>query len=161
MTHALLLALLLSASPALAEHAKVRLDVETPRETTTAFVDQTPPPSGKTPRPVARAKVGEALKIRYMLENVYPHQTLESVVVHFYVARIGQVGQKELPDVDGGDGTALETAFDLDLRPGAQTGGRATLRLDRPGVYLVRVESRNTGSDHEHFAAIDLVIEPE
>ena len=33
-----------------------------------------------------------------------------------------------------------------------------TLKIDTPGAYLVRVESRNTHSDHEHFAAIDLVV---
>jgi hypothetical protein len=30
--------------------------------------------------------------------------------------------------------------------------------IKTPGVYMVRVESRQTNSDHEHFAAIDLVV---
>ena len=37
---------------------------------------------------------------------------------------------------------------------GASTSGSAA----PPGVYLVRLETRNTKSDHEHFAAIDLVV---
>jgi hypothetical protein len=36
---------------------------------------------------------------------------------------------------------------------------RNTLKIDRPGAYLIRVESRQTGSDHEHFAAVDLIVE--
>jgi hypothetical protein len=36
---------------------------------------------------------------------------------------------------------------------------RNTIKIDTPGVYLVRVETRQTQSDHEHFSAIDLVIE--
>ncbi len=32
------------------------------------------------------------------------------------------------------------------------------LKIDTPGVYLIRVETRNTQSDHEHFSAIDLVV---
>ena len=47
----------------------------------------------------------------------------------------------------------------MDFRPGGKAGQRNTVRFDAPGVYLVRVESRLTQSDHEHFSAIDLVIE--
>jgi hypothetical protein len=28
-----------------------------------------------------------------------------------------------------------------------------------PGIYLVRVDTVNTKSDHEHFAAMDLQVE--
>ena len=43
--------------------------------------------------------------------------------------------------------------------PGAKVGQRNALRVDQPGAYLVRVETLQTNSDHEHFSAIDLVIE--
>ena len=125
----------------------------------TAFVDQTPPESGKNPRPVLKAQVGEPIRVQWLLTNVYPHKTLENVVVHFYIARQDKVGQKELPDL--GEGVVLESAFDIDFKPGAKAGARNTVRIDEPGVYLVRVETRQTGSDHEHFAAVDLVIEGE
>jgi hypothetical protein len=92
-----------------------------------------------------------------MFINVYPHKTLENVVVHFFVARQAKVGQKELPDLK--DDLVLESAFDMDFKPGGKAGQRNTLRIDVPGVYLIRVESKNTQSDHEHFAAIDLVVE--
>jgi hypothetical protein len=120
-------------------------------------MDQTPPDSGKNPRPVVKAKVGEPIRIQWMFTNVYPHKTLENVVVHFFIAREEKVGQKELPDMRGD--VFLESAFDMDFKPGAKAGQRNTVRFDAPGVYLVRVESRLTQSDHEHFSAIDLVIE--
>jgi hypothetical protein len=142
-----------------AEHAKINLDVSVGRESITAHVDQTPPDSGKNPRPVLNAKVNEPIRIKYVLTNVYPHKTLENVVVHFYVARQEKVGQKELPDLK--DDVVLESAFDMDFKPGAKAGQRMTLKIDTPGVYLIRVESRNTQSDHEHFAAIDLVVSGE
>jgi len=47
----------------------------------------------------------------------------------------------------------------MDFKPGAKAGARNTLRVAKPGNYLIRVESRGTGSDHEHFAAIDLIVE--
>ena len=139
-----------------AEHAKINLEVTVGRETVTAHVDQTPPDSGKNPRPVLKAKVNEPIRINYLLTNVYPHKTLENVVVHFYVARQEKVGQKELPDLKGD--VVIESAFDMDFKPGGKAGQRTTLKIDTPGVYLIRVETRNTQSDHEHFSAIDLTV---
>ena len=139
-----------------AEHAKINLDVTVGRETVTAHVDQTPPDSGKSPRPVLKAKVNEPIRIQYLLTNVYPHKTLENVVVHFFIARQQKVGQKELPDLKGD--VVTETAFDMDFKPGSKAGQRSTIKIDAPGVYLIRIETRNTQSDHEHFAAIDLIV---
>lgn len=155
-----LAALLAALAPpaARAEHAKLTLEIHAPGgKQETAFVDQTPPASGKNPRPVLKVKAGDALKVKWVFTNVYPHKTLEHVVMHFYVAKIDKVGQKDLPALD--DDVELETAFDMDFKPGAKAGARARLTLDEPGVYLVRVESKETGSDHEHFAAIDVVVE--
>ena len=142
-----------------AEHAKINLDVVAPSGQQTAFVDQTPPESGKNPRPVLKAKAGEPIKIQWMFTNVYPHKTLENVVVHFFIARAGQGGPEGTPRPDGGRGARNRLRHGLQAR--GQGGGRNTVRIDAPGAYLIRVESRQTGSDHEHFAAIDLVIEGE
>ncbi|MDR3638455.1 MAG: hypothetical protein P4L84_31920 [Isosphaeraceae bacterium] len=147
----------LAGLEARAEHAKINLDVAGPKEQRTAYMDQTPPASGKNPRPVVHAKVNEPIKVQWMFTNVYPHKTLENVVVHFYVARQEKVGQKEIPEL--GEDVVQESAFEMDFKPGAKAGQRNTFKIDAPGAYLVRVESRQTGSDHEHFAAIDLVIE--
>jgi hypothetical protein len=140
------------------EHAKINLEVSTAREHVTAFVDQTPPEWGKNPRPVLRAKVNEPIKIQVLLTNVYPHKTLENVVVHFYIAKERKVGQNELPDLKGD--IVIETAFDMDFKPGGKAGQRSTVKIETAGIYLVRIETRNTQSDHEHFAAVDLVVEP-
>lgn len=157
---AVLLACALAPAAARAEHAKITLDVSAPNgRQVTAYMDQTPPPSGKNPRPVLKAKPGEPIKSQCIFTNVYPHKTLENVVIHFYVARIDKVGQKELPKLDAPDTLVLETVFDMDFRPGGKAGSRSTFRVDKPGVYLIRVESLQTQSDHEHFAAVDLVIE--
>jgi hypothetical protein len=145
--------------PARAEHAKIQLEVATPRGQATAFVDQTPPEWGKNPRPVLKAKIHEPIRIQYILTNVYPHKTLENVVVHFFVVRQKKSGQKEIPDLKGD--VVLESAFDMDFKPGGKAGQRTTLKIDTPGAYLIRVETQKTQSDHEHFSAIDLVVEGE
>ena len=151
-----MVAFLAMAVNACAEHAKINLEVTVGRETATAHVDQTPPDSGKAPRPVVKAKVNETIRINYLLTNVYPHKTLENVVVHFYIAKQDKVGQKELPDLKGD--VVTESAFEMDFKPGGKAGQRTTLKIDSAGVYLIRIETRNTQSDHEHFSAIDLVV---
>jgi len=142
-----------------AEHAKINLEVSTPNDQVAAYVDQPPPDSGKNPRPVLKSRVGEPIRINWLLTNVYPHKTLENVVVHFYIAREDKVGQKQLPDLRGD--VVLESAFDMDFKPGAKAGQRHTLKIDKAGVYLIRLETKETQSDHEHFSAIDLVVKDE
>jgi hypothetical protein len=153
----LVLILVLAPLPAHAEHAKITLEVASPSGQQIAYMDQTPPDWGKNPRPVLKARTGDLIKIKYTFINIYPHKTIENVVIHFFVARQEKPGQRELPEL--GDDVLLETAFDMDLKPGGKAGQRSTLRVDVPGVYLIRVESKHTQSDHEHFAAIDLVVE--
>ena len=149
-----------SPEPVAVEHAKIALDVTGGKgDPVTAFVDQTPPEHGKNPRPVVKVKAGEPIKIQYLLTNVYPTKTLENVVVHFYVAKQEKAGQKQTPDLGVEANVVLESAFEMDFKPGAKAGSRHALKIDTPGVYLIRVESRQTQSDHEHFAAVDLVVE--
>jgi hypothetical protein len=146
-------------SPPMVEHAKINLDVTVGTEQVTAFVDQTPPDHGKNPRPVIKAKEGEEVKIVAMFTNTYPNKTIENVVIHFYVARQDKVGQKATPDLTVEENVILETAMEMDFKPGAKAGSRTKLHAPKPGVYLIRIESRQTNSDHEHFAAVDLVVE--
>lgn len=151
----------LAANPAplLAEHAKISLDVASGGDQVTAFVDQTPPEHGKNPRPVLKVKAGSPIKVQWMLKNVYPHKTLEGVVVHYYVARQKEPGQAATPDLSVEANVVRESAIEMDFKPGAKAGARETLKIDEPGAYLVRIETRQTNSDHEHFAAVDLVVE--
>jgi hypothetical protein len=156
---ALLTVVALQSPAARAEHAKINLDVSTSDGQVTAHVDQTPPAAGKNPRPVIKARVKEPIRIQWHFTNVYPHKTLDNVVLHFFIAREHKVGQKNLPDLNGD--VVLETAFDMTFKPGTKAGQRSTVRIESPGVFLIRVESRETQSDHEHFAAVDLVVEGE
>jgi hypothetical protein len=146
----------LTSSAARAEHAKIQLEVAGRRDQVAASVDQTPPEWGKNPRPVLKVRPNEPVRIQFLLTNVYPHKTLENVVVHFFVVREEKAGQKEIPDLKGE--VVLESAFDMDFKPGGKAGQRTTLKIAEPGAYLIRVETRNTQSDHEHFAAIDLIV---
>ena len=143
-----------------AEHAKITLEVVSSRGKETAHVDQTPPDAGKIPRPVVKAKAGETIKIDWEFTNVYPHKTIENALLYFYVAKEAKVGQKELPDLsENSEAVIVQTAFEMDFKPGGRAKGHHKVKIDEPGVYLVRLQTVKTQSDHEHFAAIDLVVE--
>ena len=49
--------------------------------------------------------------------------------------------------------------FVVNFRPKSRVGARVAFTVRDPGVYLLRVDTLNTGSDHEHFSAIDLRVE--
>jgi hypothetical protein len=65
-----------------------------------------------------------------------------------------KVGQKKVPDLKRG--TVTQGQFTLDFKPKCRVGAQAAFTLPKAGVYLLRVETKNTDSDHEHFAAIDV-----
>ena len=49
--------------------------------------------------------------------------------------------------------------FHSNFKPKCRVGARVAFTVREPGVYLLRVDSFNTNSDHEHFSAIDLQVE--
>jgi hypothetical protein len=167
MTHRFLLvlaALALLPLAARAEHATIdlrliRTDAATGQEVeeTTAHADQEPPAGGVNPRPVAKVKAGEPLVLQWVLTNTYPHGDLKDVVVHYYVVREDKAGQKMLPNL--AQGTVIEGRFKMNFKPKCRVGSRIAFTIKEAGVYLLRVDTANTNSDHEHFSAIDVQVE--
>ena len=167
MTRRLLLALAalgLLPLAARAEHAAIdlrliRTDAATGQEVeeTTARADQEPPAGGVNPRPLAKVKAGEPLVLQWVLTNTYPHGENKDVVVHYYVVREDKAGQKLLPNL--AQGTVVEGRFKMNFKPKCRVGSRVAFTIKEPGVYLLRVDTANTNSDHEHFSAIDVQVE--
>jgi hypothetical protein len=161
----LLAALALVAWPlsARAEHARIdlkviHLDPESGAEgdAVTAGADQEPPAGGRNERPLAKVKAGEPLALQFFLTNTYPHGVKRGVTVRYFVARETKRGQKELPNLKAG--TVTDGRFTMNFKPECRVGSRVTFRIPEPGTYLLRVETINTDSDHEHFAAIDIEV---
>ena len=100
------------------------------------------PDSGKNPRPVVKAKVNEPIRINYLLTNVYPHKTLENVVVHFYVARQSKVGQKELPDLKG------DVVHGIGIRHGFQARRQGRPANDAQDRYGGRLPDPRRNTEH-------------
>jgi len=142
------------ALPANAEHAVIDLRVISPNGQATATTDQEPPAGGVNPRSTMAVRVGERLLLQFILTNAYPHGVLKEAIVRYFVVRVDKMGQKKLPDLK--KGVVTQGRVVMDLKPKCRVGARMQFRIDQPGVYLVRVDTLNTHSDHEHFAAIDL-----
>lgn len=167
MSHRCLLAILVVVSleaPLGAEHATIVLKVlrvtpgtEQPSGEISAAADAEPPAGGVKTRGLFKAKVGEPLLLQFIYTNTYPHGVAKDVRIRYFVARTDRVGQKTLPELDRG--VVSEGEFYLNFKPKGRVGARAAFTVREAGVYLVRVDSYNTNSDHEHFAAIDLQVD--
>jgi hypothetical protein len=159
-----LLALAAWPLAARAEHANIdlrviRLDPNTgaSADETTAYADTEPPLGGILPRPLAKVKVNEPLALQFILTNTYPHGENKDVTVRYFVVREEKARQKNLPDLS--KGVVTEGRFTLNFKPKSRVGARVSFTLKDPGVYLLRVHTLNTNSDHEHFSAVDLQAE--
>ena len=119
-------------------------------------MDREPPAGGRNERPLAKVKAGEPLALQFFLTNTYPHGVKKDVTVRYYVVREGKRGQKGVPGLK--QGTVTEGQFKMNFKPGCRVGSRVAFRVKEPGFYLLRVETLNTDSDHEHFSAIDVEV---
>jgi hypothetical protein len=146
-----------TASAVRAEHFEIELTVKAAHDQTTAHSDTDPPSQGVNPRPLCHAKRGEELTLQFMFTSNFPHGTKKSVGVRYYVAPEKEAGNKSPPQKD--KPAVTEGSFTMDFKPDGRVGLRQRIRIDQPGTYVVRVESVQSDSDHEHFAALDLVVE--
>jgi hypothetical protein len=147
-----------------AEHANIRLTVfrmggesGAKQAEVDARADQEPPAGGVNARPLFKAKAGEPLVLQFIYENTYPHGVTKDVRIRYFVVREEKAGQKALPDLKSG--VVTDGQWNLNLKPKGKVGARVAFTVREPGVYLLRVDSFHTNSDHEHFAAIDLQVE--
>ena len=145
----------------LAEHFAIDLTVESGHEKAEGHADTYPPAQGNNPRMTCRAKRDEPIVMQFFFRSNFPHNPIKNVTVRYFVAPVQKQG--DVPDASAA--TVINGHFVMDFKPRSEQdpGGKVGLRqqflISRPGAYLVRVQSENSDSDHEHFAAIDLIIE--
>ncbi len=148
---------LVAVSPLRAEHAVIDLRVIGHEAEVSAGSDQEPPAGGVNPRPLIKTRVGDPLVLQFILTNVYPHGNIKGVKVRYYVVRVDKVRQKTVPALEG-EGVIVLGEMGMNFKPKCRVGARLRFRVSEPGIYLVRVETLNTQSDHEHFSSIDLEV---
>jgi hypothetical protein len=158
------LVLTVAASPAFSEHASIdlrvfRYDPATGaiKDQANSFADTDPPAGGLNPRPLLKVKAGEPLVLQFFYTNTYPHGEVKDVKIRYFVVREEKARQKNVPPL--GKDAVTQGHFELNFRPKSKVGGRVSFTIPAPGIYLLRVQSENTQSDHEHFSAIDIQVE--
>jgi hypothetical protein len=158
------LLLILWQVPARAEHADIDLRVFHYDPATgmlkgesSAHADEDPPAGGVNPRPLLKVKANEPLVLQFVFINTYPHGDIKDVTVKYFVAPQEKPRQKMLPDLT--KGVVTQGRFTLNFKPKCRVGAKVAFAIRTPGIYLLRIQSVNTKSDHEHFAAIDLQVE--
>jgi len=99
------------------------------------------------------------LTVHWTLRNVDTRASFKDVLVHFFVVKIDKAGQAVVPKLDRD--VVAESALTMDFKPKEKAEGEVTLRLPRPGAYLMRLETIGavTGpAGHEDFAALDVSV---
>ncbi len=158
-----LLGLALGPLAGQAEHADIvlqvfRLDASTGMsvDDARANADQEPPAGGVKARPALKVKAKDPLVLQFILYNTYPHGVNKNVTVRYYVVGAEKVGQKTLPSLDD---CVVRGQFQMHFKPKCRVGARVAFSIPDPGTYLLRVDTLNTASDHEHFSSLDLQVE--
>jgi len=162
MTRVAGLALMLWASVAItnsarADHFAIELEVKGPKASHTAKTETAGLGVKPKPRGVLEVQAGDQVTVKWTLGNT-GKDTIKDVLVHFYAVKIGKAGDLPPPKLD--KDVLLETALTMDFKPKDKSHGELTLKPEKPGVYLLRLETIGASAgtnDHEHFATLDLV----
>jgi hypothetical protein len=137
----------------------IDLDLKTPTAGKTAHADVVALGVKPKERGVLEAKAGQRLTVKWRLRNVDPKMTFKDVTVHFFAVKEEKAGQLAVPKLDRD--VAAESALSMDFKPKDANEGELSFTIDKPGVYLLRVETLDAaqGEDgREYFAALDLVV---
>ena len=105
------------------------------------------------------ARAGQRVTVKWTLRSTDPKTTYKDVTVHFFAVKEEKAGQQTVPNLNRD--VAVETALSMDFKPKDATDGELSFTIDKPGSYLLRLETIGAAvgvEGHEHFAALDLVV---
>jgi len=122
----------------------------------TTHTELQPSATKPQPRPVLTCGEHENLLVSWKATNTSEKETLQDVIIHCVVVAEQAAGQAKVPPLKD---PVQESALTMDFKPGSSATGTFSLVIDRPGAYMVRVETRNMLEKygHEYYAALDLV----
>ncbi len=146
-------------SVAIASDMELSLQVKSAKQrVSTKHTEEEPSPTKPEPRQVFTSNQQENLLISWKATNVGKQETFEDVLIHCVVVAEKELGQRAMPSLKDND-PLQESALTMDFKPGGSASGEFSLVIDKPGIYLIRVETRNMlgKHGHEHYAALDLV----
>lgn len=150
------LAVLSLAANARADAFSIELKVQSGGASQTATAESLALGAALKARKVLKGKAGVPLKISWKIVNTSAKMEMKNVLVHFFTVKEAKVGQRDVPKLT--KDVTVENAMTMDFAPGDKGGGSLTFTIDRPGAYLVRVETVGAPEGQDCFAALDLII---
>ncbi len=141
-----------------ADHFTIDLEVKGSKASRTVHTETAGLGIKPKRRAILEIQAGDKIIIKWALSSTAPKDTIKDVLVHFYAVKIAKPGDSPPPKLD--KDVLLETALTMDFKPKDKTEGELRLQVDKPGAYLLRLETIGAavGADgHEHFANLDLV----
>ena len=153
-----MIACLLLAVAARSQEFAIDLDVKSGKASQSAHAE--PFGLGVTPKPrsIIEVKAGERIMVKWKLTNIDSKESAKDVTVHFFVVKEEATGQRTLPNLK--KDVVAESALSMDFAPKDKSEGQLNFVIDRPGSYLVRLETMgvaNGSKGQEWFAALDVV----
>jgi hypothetical protein len=155
---AVLLGLLLSHA-ARADHFAIDLTVTADKHAKTAHAETAGLGVTAKPRAILELPAGKPIVATWSFTCTDKKESFKDVVIHFFVVKEEKAGQAAVPKLD--QGVVAENAMTMDFKPKDKARGGLNFQIDKPGTYLLRVETlgASVGTEgHEHFAALDLVV---
>jgi hypothetical protein len=147
-----------AVATARADHFAIDLEVKAAKVSKTARTDTVAVGVKPKPRGILEAQAGKTIEAKWTITSTAGKDTAKDVLVHFFVVKIDKAGQQTVPKLD--KDVPAESALTMDFKPKDKAEGELSFTIDKPGTYLIRLETiGSAGKDgHEHFAALDLVI---
>jgi hypothetical protein len=148
---------LVAFGPARADHFTIDLEVSAPKANRTVHAETLGLGIKPKPRAVLEIQAGDKITIKWILAST-AKDVVKDVQIQFYAVKIPRPGDPPPPPRD--KDAILQTALTMDFKPKDKTEGELSLQVDKPGTYLLRLETKGAAvgpDDHEHFATLDLI----
>jgi hypothetical protein len=146
-----------------AEQFTIDLEVKGPKAGRTVHAETAGPAdlsklgSKPKPREVLEVQAGDKITIKWTL--ITPQETVKDVLVHFYAVKVNKAGDAPPSKLD--KDVLLESALTMDFKAKDKNEGELSLQVEKPGVYLLRLETLRTkrpgANEHEYFASLDVI----
>jgi hypothetical protein len=149
---------LAASGPSRADHFTIDLEVKGSKTNRTVHTETAVLGIKPKARAVLEIQAGDKITIKWVLNSTAPKDTIKDVLIHFYAVKIAKPGDPPPPKLD--KDVLLETALTMDFKPKDKTEGELRLQVDKPGTYLLRLETIGAavGADgHEYYATLDVV----
>lgn len=153
------LAGLLGVNGSAAEPFAIDLTVTVGKVNKSVHEESVSPLAKPKDRIVLEAKAGDRIRVKWKFVNVEKQATIKDVTIHFFAVQVDNASQVTLKKL--AMGVVAETALNMDFGPKEQNDGELSFVIDKPGLYLLRVETIGAvagPTGHEEFAALDVRV---